>query len=408
MLSFQSLKFKISLSSKLYRLKYHMIIVTFHLSLFLFILILSNLFFQNDLQNTLWSTYANDTWKFIRNTLEITSPLYPYHLLGTSLHFVVPYYLFSIFLSPPTAMFITIVSVQFLASLLALLLLSTIFQEIFNLDKFTTINLILFFDFIIFGPYLILGTSEILFLLYQLLAWFFYTRNRYIISALFTAMTFALRFNGAFFVLGMASLFFYKWYKKKNYSLKLFFKTILTLIAMFFIGFLTFILCFIRYNDFFMPLTSETLFYQQYEGYASVRIFTIPFVWLSDYVNWVFLQHSPVEFLLLILTLFFIILELFSLYCLIQNQSSSINLDWNKQFLIIFLFSFLGLSVINSGRNFTRFCLFLFPILPCVAIWCKRTKFSTRTTIIFQVFGFLVCLIVNLIWWSAVIPGIIF
>jgi len=397
---------KLSIASSKYFILYRTPIFIFliHSLLCFGLLIISNIIFQNDIPSSLWSTYTNDSWKFLANTLNLSNPPYPYHLLGTSLHIALPYFFLAFFFPLRISLFFAVILIQYFFSFLILLLLHHFFQEVFCLDQLKAFNLTIFFDFIILGPFLILGTSEILFLFYQLLTWFLFVRKNFFLASLSTAMVFALRFNGAFFVLSMMTIFFFIWFENKRFSLKFLIKILFTSIVMFLIGFSTFIWCAIRFNDFWLPLNTEKVVYKQYEGYAAERIITPPFTWLVDYFRWILLENNLLEYVMFLLVIFFLILEFLSLFYLRSIKISNVNSEWYLYILIIFISGFLGLSIINSGRNFTRFILFIFPILPCLPILYNKLEFSSRTILAFQIVGLFICLITNLIWWSFATP----
>ncbi|MHA2330622.1 MAG: hypothetical protein ACXAEU_01225, partial [Candidatus Hodarchaeales archaeon] len=126
------------------------------------LLIFAHLFFQHDLPSSLWATYANDSWKFIANTLQPLSQPYPYHLMATSLHFLVPYSIFSLLLPPKIALFSAIIFIQFSFSLFTVWLFFQLFYEQFLLSPSKAIGLTLLYELIIFSPFLLLATSEIL------------------------------------------------------------------------------------------------------------------------------------------------------------------------------------------------------------------------------------------------------
>ena len=137
------------------------------------------------------------------------------------------------------------------------------------------IKRIAFYDFIFISPFLLLATSEILYLFYQILAWTYLMRRQYFFAAIATAMTFALRFNGAFFVVGVVLVFFLKWWKTKERSLRFLINVGLTGILMFVVGFSSFILSLLFSGDFWLPLTTQVVKYrnQNLYAWAQLRVF---------------------------------------------------------------------------------------------------------------------------------------
>lgn len=106
------------------------LILLVHSMYFLFILFLAIFFFQSDLLSSLWA-YNNDSPSFIDNMLHPTPPPRPYHLLGTSLHYLIIYIPLSVFFPSNFAITLAILFIQFSASLLSLFLLYNLFEDCF-------------------------------------------------------------------------------------------------------------------------------------------------------------------------------------------------------------------------------------------------------------------------------------
>jgi hypothetical protein len=253
--------------------------------------VIAFIIFQTDPLNTLWSAgtffaYANDSWKFLANTLNPVNPPYPYHLVATSLHFLLPYSIASLVFPPNLALQLSVLLIQYLAALFAVFLLYNFLFEFFKLNTNECLVLIVAFEFLFMSPFLILASSEILFLFYQMLAWTFFYHRRYFIAAIAASMTFALRFNGAFFIIGLILLYFVKWWKEKDLDMTQIIKIGITIVIMFFIGFSSFIQSWIVYNDFWLPLTYQNVVYRRFLDTKADEIFSIPFFWWLDYTYW--------------------------------------------------------------------------------------------------------------------------
>lgn len=383
-------------------LKIRLSILIFHASFFFTLVILALLIFNFDLYS-LWTAgihckHCNDSWRFIANTLNLEQPPYPYHLLGTSIHYFIPYMIISVFIPLLPAITLSILIVQFLASLLTLYLLYQFFLETFHLPTQHALVLIALYDFVFISPFLLLAVSEILFLFYQLLAWTLFVRRRYFFSAIATAMTFALRFNGAFFVLGIVLVLFLKVWKSKVISAKLFVKVVITNILMFIIGFSSFIVSWFALGDFWLPLTSQSLKYQNSQGYASDGVFSMPFLWWITYFQWVVQSNSLIEIIYFILAVSTLVLGLISLYGLLKRLKED---DSELLFILtlIFICGFLGINFIVSGSNFARFLTYMFPIFPIFPLWLRNRNLS-NFHIFILLFGSVIWgLLFNIGWW---------
>ncbi|MHA2335487.1 MAG: hypothetical protein ACXAEU_25885, partial [Candidatus Hodarchaeales archaeon] len=249
-----------------------------------------------------------------------------------------------------------------------------------------------------------LATSEILFLFYQSITWFLFTKKKFLLSSLATAMTFALRFNGAFFVLGMFSVYFLNWFKEKRLSTVILIRICLGSIFMFLIGFSSFIWSYYFLDDFWLPLISEESAYIRWEGYTSGRVLSFPFIWWIDYLKWVILNESLLEFILFSMGLFLLMLGFISLYLLYSGRFSNINQDYRHSLFLLYAWGVLGVNIIVSGRNFSRFLISVFPVLPCLSIWPRNRSFSILLSLIIFISGLIVLIAVNLAWWSVVEP----
>jgi hypothetical protein len=360
------------------------------------------LIFNFDLYS-LWSAgihckHCNDSWRFIANTLNLEQPPHPYHLLGTSFHYFIPYIIISVYFSPLIAITLSILIVQFLASLLILYLLFQFFLDAFHLPIRHALVLVALYDFILISPFLLLAVSEILFLFYQLLAWTLFIRHRYFFSAIATAMTFAIRFNGAFFVVGMLLVFFIKVWKSKAISVKLFVKVVITNILMFIIGFSSFIISGLAFGDFWLPLTSQSLKYQTSQGYASNGLFSLPFFWWLSYFQWVVLSNSLFELLSFILGVFALLLGFFSLYGLFKWRSED-DSRHKSMLTLIFVCGFLGINFIVSGSNLARFLSFTFPVFPIFPLWLRKRSLHDLSIFILLFGSAIWCLFFNIGWW---------
>ncbi|MHA2304437.1 MAG: hypothetical protein ACXACU_03515, partial [Candidatus Hodarchaeales archaeon] len=184
--------------------KYYLIL--FHTSFYLSLLILAFLTFKVNPLEILWFTgsklgmeFTNDSWRYIGNTLNPINPPYPFHLMATSFHFFIPFSIFSLIFPSNFALIIAVLLVQYVASLLIVFLLYDFLQRSFNLVWYECFSLAIIYESIFISPFLLLATTEILFVLYQIVAWTCFTRQRYFFAAIAASMTFALRFNGVFF-----------------------------------------------------------------------------------------------------------------------------------------------------------------------------------------------------------------
>jgi hypothetical protein len=261
-------------------------------------------------------------------------------------------------------------------------------------------------DLIIISPFLLFAASEILFLFYQLLTWTLFVQRRFFSAALAAAMTFALRFNGAFFVLGFFILIITEWLKTKDISLRTILLGTLGTFLMFLIGFSSFIISWLYTVDFWLPLTTQQGAYRQYQGEKAIEIFSIPFIWWFGYIEWVLASNSLFEKILLISSLTTLILGLISLYMLFNRSLSrnktvetDINCNQTKQMLIIYLCGFLGLNTLASVNNFTRFFSYTFPLFPVFPLMFKKHNIGDLIQITLVLASIIIGLIINLIMW---------
>ncbi|MFX1282080.1 MAG: hypothetical protein ACFFB5_00435 [Promethearchaeota archaeon] len=342
--------------------------------------------------------HCNDSWKYIENSLHPTDLPYPYHLIATSLHYFSLYIIISIILPSSTAIIVSIFIIQFSASLATLYLLYSFFLETFELDTRSSLVLIFIFDFIFISPYLLLATSEILFLFYQMLAWTCLVRQKYFFATISTAMTFALRFNGAFFVVGVILVLFLKWWKKRDLSPRLFTGVAVTGIIMFIIGFSSYILSWIYRGDFWLPLTTQIMKYQTMQEYATEGALSLPFLWWPTYFQYAIMSNSHIQLVLLMMAVFTFGLGFFSLLSLYKWSKRDVN-EYVISLLFIYLCGFLGLNVVVSGRNFSRFLSYTFPIFSVIPIWLREHHLSSFTLVIFVIGAGIWGLFFNIIWW---------
>lgn len=359
--------------------------------------------FQTDLLSSLWSTQTpTDSRNYIANTLNVLNPPYPYHLIATSIHFFIPYSIINLILPASFALTFGILIIQYTASTLAVFLLYNLFKETFNLTKRKSLFLLLMIDFIIISPFLLMATAEILFLFYQLLAWTLFIRKRYFLSLISTAMTFAIRFNGAFFVLGIFIYFIYSWRKERTFSWKNIIFIIFTLSIMSIIGFSSYLLSWWAFGDFWLPLTSQYQVFQIWGGYTRNDVINFPFIWWIDYLKWVFASNSGLEIYLLITVLVSLILGIISIIMLIlkSNQRSENKISQQQNaLLLIFSISFIGLNIIESGRNLARFLSFTFPFYPILPIWINNRRLKESHQVIIVLVSAFIGLVMNVGWW---------
>ncbi|MFX0087391.1 MAG: hypothetical protein ACFFAU_17205 [Candidatus Hodarchaeota archaeon] len=359
--------------------------------------------FQTDPLNTLYSAgtyfaYANDSWKFIANTLDPVNPPYPYHLVATSLHFLLPYSIISLLLPPNIALYLSILLIQYLAALFTVFLLYNFLFDCFELKRNECLALIIAFEFLFMSPFLILASSEILFLFYQILAWTFFYHRRYLLAAIAASMTFALRFNGAFFVIGLLLVYIGKWWKEKDLDWTQIFKIGISIVSMFLIGFSSFIQSWVVYNDFWVPLTYQNVVYRRFLGIKANDIFGIPFFWWLDYVYWILSSSSIFELAYFILGVLTFGLGLFSVYKLIK-WSQIEKLEYQYHLTIIFLCSFLGINFLTSVSNYARFQSTTFPLFPVFPLLFQDHNFSSLNLKLISIGSIMVGLLFNTIWW---------
>jgi hypothetical protein len=310
------------------------------------------------------------------------------------------YAFFSAFIPSLPALIFSVLIVQFSASLLTVYLLYHFFLENFSLDVRQSILVVIFIDSIFLSPFLILAVSEILFIFYQILAWTCFLRGRYFFAALSTAMTFALRFNGAFFVVGMFLMFFLKWWKSQDISPRLLLKTGVTLLLMFIVGFSSFIITAFGFGDFWLPLTSQLEYYLSDLEYVGGSVFSIPFLWWLRYIQWVIVSGSLMELLFLITTLATLVLGIFSLYALYKWMKED-RVEQRTQLPLLFVCGFLGANFIASGSNFARFLSFVFPVFPIFPLLIRNHNLSSRNQLILFIGSGIWALLFNIGWWMS-------
>ncbi|MFW9778313.1 MAG: hypothetical protein ACFFE8_05615 [Candidatus Heimdallarchaeota archaeon] len=371
-----------------------------HAFLFAFLYLLALVFFNTDLISSFWAPGShNDSKLYISNTLNYP-PLYPHVLLGTSLHYVPGLVVLSIFLPLKDALTISILSIQFSASLFSLCLLYSMYVKKMNLGFNQATLLVLTTDLVLFSPYLLIPAPEILFLFYQSLAWHFLDRKKYFFAGITSAMTFALRYNGAFFVVGTLILIVY-YTKKDLLSPRGIFWGIIVLSAMFAIGFVSYIAAWVYSGDFWLPLIREISVYQGWEPYASNGVITFPFAWFPDYLMWLLTSGPWFELLLFGTVLVSLGLGITSLISFYQRfKASSISETKNLLPLaVLFFCGFLGVSIVASGRNLARFLTFSFPTYPILAFTIEKYELNGSVRVISLILAGLLGLILNIGWW---------
>lgn len=338
--------------------------------------------------------------------LNSISPPYPYHLLGTSLHYMVIYIPLSLFFPSNFAITLSVLLIQFIASLLSLYLLYFLFKEFFHLTSRKSVLLVFILYFIIISPYLLHATSEVLFLFYQLLAWTLLIQRRFFSAALAVSITFALRFNGAFFVLGFFIIVISEWWKNKSMDSRTIIYGSIGAILMFFIGFISFIVSWFSTGDFWLPLTSQSEVYRIYQGDQANVILSVPFFWWFGYIEWALASNSLMEILLLISGIATLILGIISLVKLYHvssrsafNQENGINPVYAEQMMIIYLCAFLGINTIASVNNFARFICFTFPIFPIFPLILEKREISSLNQIIIVTMSIFLGLTINIFLW---------
>ncbi|MFW9856380.1 MAG: hypothetical protein ACFFFG_15110 [Candidatus Thorarchaeota archaeon] len=371
-----------------------------HAFFFLFLYLLALVFFKTDLLSSFWAPGShNDSKLYISNTLNYP-PWFPHVLLGTSLHYIPGLALLSIFLPIADALTISVLIVQFFASFFSLCLLYSLYVKKLNLNFDQAILLILITDLVLYSPYLLIPAPEILFLFYQSLTWHFLDRGKFGFAGISASMTFALRYNGAFFVLGTLILILY-YVKKDLLSLRGVFWGIIVTSAMFVIGFISYIAAWLYSGNFWLPLTREISVYQGWEPYASNGVITFPFAWFPDYLSWLLTSNVWFEFLLFGTVLVSLGLGIASLILFYQRfKMSSISEMENLLSLAVLFFSgFLGVGIVASGRNLARFLTFSFPTYPILAFTIAKHELKPIVWVISMILAGLFGLILNIGWW---------
>ncbi|OLS25323.1 MAG: hypothetical protein HeimC3_15370 [Candidatus Heimdallarchaeota archaeon LC_3] len=377
-----------------------------HTSLFLIILFLVIFYFQGDLLSTIWATFKNDSWKFIRNTIKIENPPYPYHLITTSFHYFPLYALLSNIFQPNLSLTISVIVIQYIFSLLTVVLIFMIYKELFGVNNKYLILFIWIIDTTIFSLFFVLATAEILFIFYQTLTFFLFINRKYFYSSITLGMTLALRFNGFFFILGFILIIFYSLMKKKNeINLKNWTRLVLlvlyTIISVI-ISLLPFIYSNLVTNDFFLPFNSEFIAYSTWETYlVDNQIVMIPFTFWNNYTSWVITTNVFTEYLLFIAALITFIIGLWSIIYLYHfrknlGKEKILRIDF---LLILGLINFLGVNTVVSGRNFSRFLSFTFPIFPIVMYFFFKSNFDNKKILLIGTIFFGLALLLNIVWW---------
>lgn len=381
----------------------YLLLFSLHSCLFITLLVLAFLIFQTDPLTELWysgtySIYGNDSWKFIENTLDPVNPPYLYHLVATSLHYLIPYTIGSFVFPSDFALKVSILLIQYLASLLTVFLLYQFLSTCFDLRWNACLVLIVIYDFLFMSPFLILASSEILFLFYQILAWTFFNRKRYFFAAIAASMTFALRFNGAFFIIGLFIAFFLKWWKNKEISLLLIVKVGFTSISMVVIGFISFFQSLLVYNDFWLPLTLQNDKYISFLGTKGNEIVSIPFLWWIDYTIWILHSNSVKETGYFALGVLTFILGIFSVFKLFK-WSHQEKLEFQYALAVFFSCGFIGINFLKSVNNYARFQSTIFPIFPAFPLILKERSFSSLSLKLISIGSIIVGISFNVGWW---------
>jgi len=238
------------------------------------------------------------------------------------------------------------------------------------------------------------------------LAWTLLIQRRFFSAALVASITFALRFNGAFFVLGFFIIIISEWWKNKLMDSRTIIYGSIGAILMFFIGFISFIVSWFSTGDFWLPLTSQSEVYRIYQGDQANVILSIPFFWWFGYIKWALASNSLMEILLLVSCIATLILGIISLVRLyhvssrnVFNPENGINPVYAKQMMIIYLCAFLGLNTIASVNNFARLICFTFPIFPIFPFFLEKRKISSLKQIIIITMSFILGLAINIFLW---------
>lgn len=381
----------------------YFLISLFHSGLFLTLLVMAFTFFNTNLLSSLWAAQSSDSAKFIANTLNLTPPPYPYHPIATSLHYFFFFVIFSVIFPENLAITFAVLLIQFTASLLALGLLYQQFIDTFHLTSRNSLILTAFYDFIFISPFLLLATAEVLFLFYQVLTWMLIVRKYYTFAAITTAMTFALRFNGAFFVIGVLLIAGNSWWKNRSFSLGLIARGIATGIVMFLVGFSSFIWSLYFNGDFWLPLTFQYEVFQMWGGYIGNKVASLPFLWWPIYIQWVLDSNSPLELIFLVNSFIILLLGLISLTMLIVNIKKS-NDPGDESWLnltLLYFCGFLGNNIIVAGRNFPRFLSYTFPVFPVFPIMLRNHNLTSICQIVVVLGSGLIGLLMNTGWWMS-------
>lgn len=342
-------------------------------------------------------TYCNDSWEFIENMLHLSKPPFIFHLLATGWHYAPIYYSLLLVTNNSTfSLLSSVFIVQFVVSLLSILLIHYVFEYSFHLDKNLSIFATILVCSILFPYYILQPASELLFSFYQLLAWYFYTKKRYHLMLISSSMTFALRFNGAFFVLAVLVIYIYQLAKTNNKNNKKFLLLeISTFAVVFLIGFSSFIFSFFAYNNFWYPLTSQLHQYNVYLGSFPIRNFQLPFLWWINYVLYVSSSWTVNSLLFLLMGIISFLIGLVSEFLLMKNYLRERTFDHLNLF-VIYTFQFLGLNMLTSLGNFARFLAFSFPFFPIIPL-ALLNKDKYKAYILLLIFS-TISILINIIW----------
>lgn len=362
-----------------------------HSTYFTLLVLIGALFFSSPLfVHNLWGTYWNDSWRYLANTLELGTYPYPFHLIATSLHYWVIYQPTSLLLPSDVALTFAVLLVNYLASLVGLVLWGRILVEVFDLPPKVALLTTLTYDFALLSSFLLLAHSDVLFFLYQTMAWFCFHKRRFWPTSFFTAMTFATRFTGAFFVLGMVILFsLYWWTGNRELSPKIVVQTLVAGLLMFVVGFCSFLYSLLRHGDFWLPLTSQHSIYLQYTYHVGTEkpasTFTAPFVWWVDYFEWVRRTSDVFYTAQFILGILVLIGSIGSILWLVHYSQKRKENKKALELLILCTTSQTALTMLSSGTNFVRFASFSFPFVPLLIFVSDKLFRSGRTRMVYLV-----------------------
>jgi hypothetical protein len=383
-----------------------LLLMLLHSLLFLVILSLGLLYFQFSFIDLLWYSTWSDSWKYIENMLSPLRPPYPYHLIGTSLHFLIPYTFLSNIFPASDSLTLSIIGVQFLASTGAVIIFYSLLLVFYKIKSGQALVITFLLDSCIFSLFVLQATSEILFLFYQALAWLSISKKHYYFGIFTAAMSFSLRFNGIIVLGTMLAFAMLHIQKNVEHSRMKIFEVVLVILIAIIISLFPYIWSFIGTGEFFTPLTSEIVAYQSLEYYARSWWINVPFIWWIDYVQQVFKLSDISEFKNLLLSVLAFILTLLSIIVLYIDQNKNIVLQkqFAKPLFFITTINFIALNTIVSGRQLARFISFTIPIFPILAFITPKIGQITRKQILIYFLFVILTIISNLFYWSFFTP----